>query len=346
LAECIKEWHRHNLNQIAEGCLSSNTNAQLIYDIAPSPATKVPVQLTYVSSSSPVTTPAHQVPHLQLTKEDCIQALERELMMLRRKQVFDGVEIVCCPQHNLQNEESTHSGTHQTALIDEHQSSATIGPHSETIEEPPVHPYSNIPEANFTPLLTKADQPSSASKGKEPTTHTIVPIHNPRIIDKVYQHAMKVHSVTVSHKELLSLLPDLHQCHREQVTLKCISTSNPKTTLTNLASNMLFAQFSLNTIDQDDKHFNATPPASSVLVSLDPIVLSDPFEQYISNLHPGEVQDLDILIVAKESHVLHSINMLINNQEYIEAIVDPGLQIIAMSEAVCHDLSLQYDLRI
>ena len=38
--------------------------------------------------------------------------------------------------------------------------------------------------------------------------------------------------------------------------------------------------------------------------------------------------------------------MLIDNQEYVEAIVDPGSQIIAMSEAVCHDLGLQYNLCI
>ena len=50
--------------------------------------------------------------------------------------------------------------------------------------------------------------------------------------------------------------------------------------------------------------------------------------------------------VAKESHALHSIDLLINNQEYIEAILDPSSQIIVMSEAVCHHLSLQYNLHI
>jgi hypothetical protein len=101
---------------------------------------------------------------------------------------------------------------------------------------------------------------------------------------------------------------------------------------------MLFAQFALDTREQDDKHLNVTLPASSALSSLDPIILSDPFEQYINNLCPSEAHDLDVLIVAKESHALHSIDMLIDNQEYVEAIVKPGSQIIVMSEAVCHDL--------
>jgi hypothetical protein len=35
--------------------------------------------------------------------------------------------------------------------------------------------------------------------------------------------------------------------------------------------------------------------------------------------------------------------MVINNREEVEGIIDPGSQIIAMSEAVCHDISLAYN---
>ena len=38
--------------------------------------------------------------------------------------------------------------------------------------------------------------------------------------------------------------------------------------------------------------------------------------------------------------------MLVDNQTHIESIIDPGSQIIAMSDAVCHDLGLHYDPRI
>ena len=345
LAKCIKEWHRCNLNQIVEGRLTSNTNVQLIYDIAPSPATKLPIQSTYVSASPPLTPPMQQVP-LHLTKEDRILALKRELLTLQRKQVFDGIEIVCRPARNPQNKESTHSRTSQMVLNNKQQPSPTIDPHTKTTEELLVHPYSNVPEACFAPPTTKVDQPLSALKGKESTTHTIIPIQNPKIVDEVYQRAMKVHSVTVSHEELLLLSPDLHQHHREQVTPKRIPTTNPEPTSANLTSDMLFAQFVLDTREQDDKCLNATPPASSVLASPDPIILSNLFEQYINNLCPSEAQDPDVLIVTKELHTLRSIDMLIDNQEYVEAIVDPGSQIITMSEAVCHDLGLQYDPHI
>jgi hypothetical protein len=33
----------------------------------------------------------------------------------------------------------------------------------------------------------------------------------------------------------------------------------------------------------------------------------------------------------------------INNKEEIEGIVNPGSQIIAMSEGMCHDIGLHYD---
>jgi hypothetical protein len=35
--------------------------------------------------------------------------------------------------------------------------------------------------------------------------------------------------------------------------------------------------------------------------------------------------------------------MVVDNREEVEGIIDPGSQIIAMSEAVCHDIGLVYD---
>ena len=55
-----------------------------------------------------------------------------------------------------------------------------------------------------------------------------------------------------------------------------------------------------------------------------PIILQDPIKQYINNLQPEETEDLNILKVVKELHVLHSIDLLINNQKYIAVILDPG----------------------
>jgi hypothetical protein len=61
------------------------------------------------------------------------------------------------------------------------------------------------------------------------------------------------------------------------------------------------------------------------------------------------LQEKDLVIplnVAQKSHALWSIMMVVDNRDEVEGIIDPGSQIIAMSEAVCHDIGLAYDLSI
>jgi hypothetical protein len=74
------------------------------------------------------------------------------------------------------------------------------------------------------------------------------------------------------------------------------------------------------------------------------ITVPDVYKTYINSLAPGE-RPIP-LNVAQESHALQSITMVVDNREEVEGIIDPGSQIIAMSEAVCHDIGLVYDLSI
>jgi hypothetical protein len=71
------------------------------------------------------------------------------------------------------------------------------------------------------------------------------------------------------------------------------------------------------------------------------ITVPDVYETYINSLAPGE-QPIP-LNVAQESHALWLITMVIDNREEVEGIIDPGSQIIAMSEAVCYDIGLAYN---
>jgi hypothetical protein len=71
------------------------------------------------------------------------------------------------------------------------------------------------------------------------------------------------------------------------------------------------------------------------------ITIPDVYKTYINSL---ALEERPIpLNVAKELHALQSIMMVVNNREEVEGIIDLGSQIIAMSEAVCHDISLVYD---
>jgi hypothetical protein len=55
-----------------------------------------------------------------------------------------------------------------------------------------------------------------------------------------------------------------------------------------------------------------------------------------------EGQSPDTLVVAKESSALQLIFLLVDNQQRVKAIIDPGSQIIAMAEDVGMDLALIY----
>jgi hypothetical protein len=48
-------------------------------------------------------------------------------------------------------------------------------------------------------------------------------------------------------------------------------------------------------------------------------------------------------MVAKESYALRSVEAVVDNKECVECVIDPGSQIVSMSEAVCHTLGLAYD---
>ena len=75
----------------------------------------------------------------------------------------------------------------------------------------------------------------------------------------------------------------------------------------------------------------------------DAIIIDNPIDRYYRTLRKGEKPDPNRIIVAKESFALRSILPLVDNQLQVEVILDPGCQVIAMSEDVCHELSLSYD---
>jgi hypothetical protein len=68
------------------------------------------------------------------------------------------------------------------------------------------------------------------------------------------------------------------------------------------------------------------------------ITVPNIYETYFNNVAPGE--KVVPLNVAEKSFALQSIMLSIDNKEGIEGIIDPGLQIIAMSKGMCHDIGL------
>ena len=79
---------------------------------------------------------------------------------------------------------------------------------------------------------------------------------------------------------------------------------------------------------------NAEPPPRA-------IIIEDPYEVYLCTA--PEDHSSDCLTVAKELSALCTILLLINHNQYIESVLDPGSQVIAMLEATCHALALIYN---
>ena len=74
------------------------------------------------------------------------------------------------------------------------------------------------------------------------------------------------------------------------------------------------------------------------------IIIEDPYEVYLRTA--PEDRSPDCLTVAKESSALWTILLLINHNQYVKSVLDPGSQVIAMLEATCHALALIYDPHI
>ena len=123
---------------------------------------------------------------------------------------------------------------------------------------------------------------------------------------------MKTPFVTLTTEELLSISPEVQTKFRKAITPKHITNETVST----------------NILAEDE--------ADST-----PIIIEDIYENYLKTLRPNETAAK--FIVAKESHSLCSINVEVGDLTIIEAVVDPGSQIIAMSEEVCHELGLAYD---
>ena len=70
----------------------------------------------------------------------------------------------------------------------------------------------------------------------------------------------------------------------------------------------------------------------------------DPYKVYLHTT--PENHSSDCLTVTKESSALCTILPLINHNQYVKLVLNPGSQVITMSEAACHALGFIYNPRI
>ncbi|KAF8227111.1 hypothetical protein L208DRAFT_1298440, partial [Tricholoma matsutake] len=181
---------------------------------------------------------------------------------------------------------------------------------SEIPLQPVTHPYNGTKENLYLPPHECNFASTGKAKDKDgPSYHTQAPIQKDKIPEDVFTQSIKTLIITLTPKELLSLLPEVCTKWKEQVTLHHIQQPKGNNAM-NLLNNDIF-------------------------------VIDDPYKTYISSLCPGEIPEP--FIAAKESHSIRLVIMNVNGRNPVESVVDPGSLIIAMSEEVCHELGLAYD---
>ena len=376
LKERLEEWHRRNPGQLAASQMLYRVLANGISESNGSSRTMETSQITVATRETHPNLFTHSpTPIMQLSADDRIASLEHELFQLRGRKVEPQVRTRA--QHEAdkgkrRQERSASPDREPSVEIEEEpvrpakkkvmqpevvipvQRNKATQPEPERSAnvpqpEPPVHPFAEARDATYAVPQNRnfgALPKPSAQKKAEPAYRTLPPIYDEKIASNVYDRAMEA-PVTLTQRELLSLSPEVRSQVREATSAKRTQPKegNAKEIHTYAEDNTLAGAF--DDIEPDDLQYpfptatfiNAvhqprTPPPGS-------IVIPDPYEIYVKSLPPGAVPDR--LVVAKESSALRSIHPLVDHQQHVEAILDPGSQIIAMAEDVCFDLGLAYD---
>jgi hypothetical protein len=339
LSERIEEWHRRNPNQLAA--------VTLLHTIDKS------ASLTTCNTQSAIST----LP-LQLSTSDRIATIEAELYNLRARNPKFVPLVRTRAQKAREPTAETTDEEDEAAVKAARQPQIVEVPDEETrVEEPtvtsqpdsiPEHPYRNAKDAAYTPPADRnigapVKVPANAKK-IDPAYKTLPAVHDPLIAVDVYKRSMET-PITITQRELLSLSPEVRSQVRDVTTTRRIPITYPVT-----------SQHSLNSLHSENELVDEnpmTPPADNLISrpccspSRAPpkgaIVIDDPIERYLRSLRPGEAPDPDRLNIAKESSAVRSIFVIIDATQRKECILDPGCQIVAMSEDTCHDLSLVYD---
>jgi len=358
LRDRIDEWHRRNPNQLAAGTLF---NAVFSKD--------KPVILM-IREPAPFEAASYQ-----LTAQDHIAALEAELFNLKvrhqpgfipvirtRKQHAaekatepDETEIVAQPQA------STKPTSKSKPTVED--TSTSTQPAESQLHEPivtsPEHLFRKARDAIYIPpqdcnvgALPKPLVHSNVKK-PDPAYRTCPTIHDTKIATDIYQHAFDT-PVMITYHKLLSLSPEVRTQVQDAITSKRVAPK--EVTQLNILYEPSLTEEELSYLMPDEMPLPfaeeieptsimalSTPSAARSALPANAIIVEDPIEQYYWTLGKGEEPDPDIIQVAKESSVLRSILSLVNNHLKFEAILDPGCQIVAMSEDVCHELALLYN---
>ena len=344
LSDRINEWHRLNPNQLATAALLNTVES-------------------HQSFSNSMKASSISNPTYRLSTSDRIATIEAELFNLRsRNPKFMPVARTRAQKARLasaddieeddiaadrtakqsrivevEDEDNVQSGLPKDA--------PTVSEVSRTVQpsNAPEHPYRNAKDAAYAPPpdrnIGAPVKAPAVSKKPDPAYKTLPPIHDPSIASEVYKRSMET-PITITQRELLSLSPEVRSQVREVTTTRRIPNSHS-------GANTLSYEEESNKENISDASLETLHSRPCCVHSRIPpkgsIILDDPIDRYYRSLSPGQAPDPDRLVVAKESSAVRSIFAVVDSSSRKECILDPGCQIVAMSEDACHEIGLVYD---
>jgi Protein of unknown function (DUF4100)/Aspartyl protease len=344
LRDRVDEWHRQNPGQLA---------AQMLFEVAVAPiATALPKEAAgQAYLGYPATSPGQYSSVWPA----------RTYALRRQFPPRPEVVITTQPPHKRGRAgPSEHAGdadsdetpqrqqTESPPPATEATSAAKKGKRVEFAPEP-THPYAAAPDATYSaPSEPVRPIKDTAIPGRqEPGFQTTAKVYDPLIAKAVYERAMET-PITVTQRELLSLAPEVRTqiadvTIRKRIPREPIGTAPHRAPLSNAMIEEITDENAPIPTEESDQSPHTPVTFANRALPPNATVIADPYEAYLRD-HGGSVNPGDPnAVVAAESSALRAILPVVDGQDKVEAILDPGCQIVAMSEEVCNALALHYD---
>jgi hypothetical protein len=202
---------------------------------------------------------------------------------------------------------------------------------------PREHPFAN--EAAQDPATTNVTEPntmaSATNERKNERAYTSnAAIYDEKTAGQVYKRMMDA-EVTVTQRELLSLAPELRAQVSEVTTKRRIARVNAQESVEEIAEP--------KPKRPAESHMPIAFSAARRAPPADATIIADPYEALLKARTSEGDGSQETIEVATESNALRAILPVVDGSEKVEAILDPGCQIVAMSEEVCNALAIPYD---
>jgi hypothetical protein len=204
-------------------------------------------------------------------------------------------------------------------------------PDSDTDGSAIEHPFAK-PSQMRDPLNGEDSDPLPPCKSECAYT-TMWQIYDAKVAHKVFEQILSTR-ITLSQQDLLSLMPELCVKIIDATVRKCIARTDTQAVLENIPEAAPSCSLEAHMPASFSKAIQELPTNATII--------KDPYKALLCQRLGGNGSDEPVK-VAMESNALRVILPTIADQEQVEAILDPGCQIVAMSEEVCIALGIVYD---